>query len=233
MQTSGTFESVDLLSASTDEQDQSMEVEAMKDDGRGELCPAAGSQDQQASTPSTNTPQSPAPPTIYQIEFDVNHIGKNKPQNKRQALWRYCISTPEVDGSTTIREHVAQLVWSTHSGKYAIKVDGNEVFSNVAKGSVLEHKWRWDHMNACVVDEGGVQMRILACRKPPTRSSKNFRCYEFLLQGKVYRELPRYGSSDARNDDDAFQNEEREYKQGKLMTILDVIEPGWRAQGYA
>ncbi|EJK48519.1 hypothetical protein THAOC_32681 [Thalassiosira oceanica] len=209
---------VDLLS--TADQDQSMD---------GEL-PSNLNNDINTSQQSA-----PASTIYYQIEFDVEHIGKNRPQNKRQALWRYCIATssPGVDDSTTICEHVAQLVWSTHSGKYAIKVDGEEVYSNVAKGSVLEHKWRWDHRNACVVDEGGVQMRILACRKPPTRSSKNFRCYEFLVQGKVYRELPRFGSSASRSDDDAFQNEEREYNQGKLMTILDVIEPGWRAKGYA
>ena len=104
MQASSTFEdmsSVDLLfSASTadaDDQDQSME---------GELGTAAGAQDQLTTSNDNDidTPRSAPASTVYQMEFDVEHIGKNRPQNKRQALWRYCISTPGDDGTTTICE---------------------------------------------------------------------------------------------------------------------------------
>ena len=76
-----------------------------------------------------------------------------------------------------------------------------------------------------------------ACRKPPTRSSKDFRCYEFVIGGIVFRDLPTMddniegGSSPSKED---FDNEESAYQNsGKLMSILDVIEPGWRSDGFA
>jgi len=41
----------------------------------------------------------------------------------------------------------------------------------------------------------------------------------------------RGGSSPSRED---FDNEESAYQNsGKLMSILDVIEPGWRSDGFA
>ena len=43
---------------------------------------------------------------IYQIDFDVEHVGKNKPQSKRVAIWRYQMN----NGS----EHETKLIWSTH-----------------------------------------------------------------------------------------------------------------------
>lgn len=175
------------------------------------------------------------PSAIYQIDFDVEHLGKNKPQSKRMAIWRYGIpqeTSSSVDGAT-IAGHEAKLTWSTHSGKYTISVDGEDVFSSVAKGSVLEHKWRWSHGRGCAVEDDeddSVAMRIVACRKPPTRSSKDFRCYEFIIRGRVFRDLPVEGSSFGGD----FQNEENSiHDDGKLMTILDVIEPGWRASGFA
>ena len=42
--------------------------------------------------------------TIYQIDFDVEHVGKNKPQSKRVAIWRY-----QMNG-----DHETKLTWSTH-----------------------------------------------------------------------------------------------------------------------
>mmetsp|Transcript_30765 Transcript_30765/g.64334 ORF Transcript_30765/g.64334 Transcript_30765/m.64334 type:complete len:167 (+) Transcript_30765:2-502(+) len=139
------------------------------------------------------------------------------------------------DGAIKVGEHEAKLVWSTHSGKYAIYVDGEEVHSHTAKGSVLEYKWKWDHAKACICDEDdsqSVRMRIVACRKPPTRSSKDFRCYEFIIAGKVFRELPVLGSSNYQNNAE-FQNEEMELNNGQLMSILDIVEPGWRSDGFA
>eukprot|EP00571_Detonula_confervacea_P003860 CAMPEP_0172322446 /NCGR_PEP_ID=MMETSP1058-20130122/45898_1 /TAXON_ID=83371 /ORGANISM="Detonula confervacea, Strain CCMP 353" /LENGTH=239 /DNA_ID=CAMNT_0013038185 /DNA_START=40 /DNA_END=759 /DNA_ORIENTATION=- len=171
--------------------------------------------------------------TIYQIDFDVEHNGKNKPSSKRMAVWKYGIPRQSANGSTTLTGHEAKLTWSTHSGKYTISVDGEEVFSSVAKGSVLEHKWKWSHSKACVseddADDDSVAMRIIACRKPPVRSGKNFRCYEFLIGGKVFRDLPEESASFGGE----FQNEDNVYDYGKLMSILDVIEPGWRASGFA
>ena len=47
-----------------------------------------------------------SPSIIYQIDFDVEHVGKNKPQSKRVAIWRYQMN----NGS----EHETKLIWSTH-----------------------------------------------------------------------------------------------------------------------
>lgn len=164
--------------------------------------------------------------TIYQVEFDVNHVGRNKPASKRMATWKY--------GIHPAQEHEATLVWSTHSGKYTISVDGNDVFANVAKGSVLDYKWKWNHRAGCIAgddsdEEEGVAMRIVACRKPPTRSSKDFRCYEFVIQGKIFRELP--VNDGGVMGGSGFENEEQFY-DGKLMSILDIVEPGWRSTGF-
>ena len=76
-----------------------------------------------------------SPSIIYQIDFDVEHVGKNKPQSKRMAMWRYQIKD---------NEHETKLIWSTHSGKYTISVDGIDVYNNIAKGSVLEYKFKWN-----------------------------------------------------------------------------------------
>ena len=54
----------------------------------------------------------------------------------------------------------------------------------------------------------------------------------------MFRDLPtmddiegRGGSSPSKED---FDNEESAYQNsGKLMSILDVIEPGWRSDGFA
>ena len=208
------------------------------------------------------------------MDFDVEHVGKKKPQSKRVATWRYGMSVTSGNGISSIELHEAKLVWSTHSGKYAISVDGEEVSSAVAKGSVLEHKWKWNHPKGVVVvgDDGDddderdcVKMRILACRKPPVRSSKNFRCYEFIIEGKVFRDLPFHGSGSGlsrtataagggggevgefQNEDSLEEDAEMEDggcgvdfnassyddDDGKLTSILDVIEPGWRSTGFA
>lgn len=190
-----------------------------------------------AGAPSLLTSSSDQQNAIYQINFDVDHLGKNKPQSKRMAVWKYGIPQDSADGNTTIiAGHEARLIWSTHSGRYTISVDGEEVFASVAKGSVLEHKWKWSHKRSCVVtdDEGDadcVAMRIIACRKPPIRSSKDFRCYEFVIGGKVFRDLPVNATDEFSGRE--FQNEESVYEDGKLMSILDIIEPGWRADGFA
>ena len=56
---------------------------------------------------------------IYQIEFDVDHVGKNKPASKRMASWKYGIPrTSTSTNCTIIEEHQAQLTWSTHSGRW-------------------------------------------------------------------------------------------------------------------
>eukprot|EP00581_Thalassiosira_minuscula_P011022 CAMPEP_0183715644 /NCGR_PEP_ID=MMETSP0737-20130205/9785_1 /TAXON_ID=385413 /ORGANISM="Thalassiosira miniscula, Strain CCMP1093" /LENGTH=252 /DNA_ID=CAMNT_0025944761 /DNA_START=309 /DNA_END=1067 /DNA_ORIENTATION=+ len=199
-----------------------------------------------SSSEQQNSVEDLNPSSIYQINFDVEHLGKNKPQSKRMAVWKYGLPrvTASADGHT-LACHEAMLTWSTHSGKYTISVDGEDVFTSVAKGSVLEHKWKWSHSRGCVVedDEDGnhdqeedeeevVPMRIIACRKPPTRSSKDFRCYEFIIGGKVFRDLPVTGSD--RNREGGYENEERMmYDDGKLTSILDIIEPGWKADGFA
>lgn len=185
---------------------------------------------------SSSEHQNPVDPSaIYQIDFDVEHLGKNKPQSKRMAIWKYGIpqESARAEDGMIVACHEAMLTWSTHSGKYTISVDGEEVFSSVAKGSVLEHKWRWSHHKACVSEdeEDVVAMRIVACRKPPVRTSKDFRCYEFIIGGKIFRDLPVHGSDEY--FEGGYRNEECVYDDGKLTSILDIVEPGWRSGGFS
>lgn len=177
-----------------------------------------------------NYPQ--ASSSIYQRNFDVEHIGKKKPQSKRQATWTYGFPKNMEDENLILEEHETRLTWSTHSGKYSIEVDGQIVFEGVAKGSVLEHKFIYNHTKGCVGDdsseEGYIRMRIIACRKPPTRSSTNFRCYEFVIGGRVFRDLARnnqYGED--------FHNEDSMDDVGVLSSILDIVDPSWRSAGMA
>lgn len=188
--------------------------------------------DSSMSKPSSfdNNPQ--APSAIYQLNFDVEHIGKKKPQSKRQATWTYGFPKNTTDENWILEEHETRLTWSTHSGKYLIEVDGQVVFEGVAKGSVLEHKFIYNHTEACVGDdsseEGYIRMRVIACRKPPTRSSTNFRCYEFVIGGCVFRDLARnnhYGED--------FHNEDSRDDVGVLSSILDIVDPSWRSAGMA
>ncbi len=87
-------------------------------------------------------------------------------------------------------------------------------------------------------NDGGdavVSMRVIACRKPPVRSSKDFHCYEFIIGGKVFRNLLVYDSTGSyeKGIRQVFKNEEDSFNDGKLKSILDGIEPGWRASGFA
>lgn len=190
-----------------------------------------------------NKAQEEAPPSsstlsIYQLNFDVEHIGKKKPQSKRQATWTYGFPKQQTqDGETnnmTLEEHETRLTWSTHSGKYSIAVDGQVVFEGVAKGSVLEHKFIYNHTKGCVGDdsseEGYIRMRIIACRKPPVRTSKNFRCYEFVIGGRVFRDLARSNNPYYGED---FHNEDSMDDVGVLSSILDIVDPSWRSAGMA
>ena len=146
-------------------------------------------------------------------------------------MWRYALATsPDAAASSS---HEAVLTWSTHSGKYAIAVDGAEVFHSVAKGSVLEHRWTWSHVGARAADAGeegdGVALRVVACRKPPVRASKDFRCYEFLVGGRRFCDLPAHGGAPGDGDGWGFANEEPR-DDGRLTSILDIVDPGWRAR---
>ncbi|KAL3780422.1 hypothetical protein HJC23_004359 [Cyclotella cryptica] len=186
---------------------------------------------------------------IYQLDFDVDHVGKNKPASKRMATWKYGIPrSSSLNNDTIIEEHQAQLTWSTHSGRWSVSVDGNDVYASQTKGSVLDYKWKWNHRAGCVVTndesihegEPIVSMRIVACRKPPVRSSKEFRCYEFIIEGRPFRTLP--APKDARDENGSntsfgsggggFENDDN-FDDGKLMSILDIVEPGWRSRGFA
>lgn len=225
-----TMNSVDLLSISTSVDQGELGQRPLQD-----IVEESNHQETPALPPLQPTP--PSAGVIYQIEFDAEHTGKHRPQSKRNISWKYGVPR-EAESGTKIGGHEAKLIWSTHSGKWAIFVDGEEVYSHQAKGSVLDYKWRWNHTKACVCDdedEEGVPMRILACRKPPNRSSKDFRCYEFIVGGKIFRELPLLGSH-SNNESRAggeFQNEESTHDDGQLMSILDIVEPGWQSAGFA
>ena len=42
---------------------------------------------------------------------------------------------------------------ASSSGKYTISVDGIDVYNNIAKGSVLEYKWKWNFVKGCISDD--------------------------------------------------------------------------------
>jgi len=63
-------------------------------------------QQQQQQQQTEESVEKAAADIIYQIDFDVEHVGKNKPQSKRVAIWRYQMN----NGS----EHETKLIWSTH-----------------------------------------------------------------------------------------------------------------------
>ena len=102
--------------------------------------------EQQKSVEESAADNNTSSSIIYQIDFDVEHVGKNKPQSKRVAIWRYQMN----NGND---EHETKLTWSTHSGKYTISVDGIDVYNNIAKGSVLEYKFKWNFVSGCVSDD--------------------------------------------------------------------------------
>ncbi|KAL7524923.1 hypothetical protein ACHAXR_000780 [Thalassiosira sp. AJA248-18] len=235
----GSMNSIDLLSPTKDnaptffDQGDARPSQSNLEQIEEDSAAAAGAPSSSSSPSEQQNLMDPS--AIYQIDFDVEHLGKNKPQSKRMAIWKYGIPRKSANGTMTVAGHEAKLTWSTHSGKYTISVDGEEVFANVAKASVLEHKWKWSHSKGCAAEDedDSVAMRIIACRKPPVRSSKDFRCYEFIIGGKVFRELPVNGVDGSSFGGD-FQNEESAFNEdGKLMSILDIVEPGWRASGFA
>lgn len=233
--------SVDLLSgASGDDAEAATAAAATNNNGGGELEATDPMTTEPGAPPSLDSMPKPSsfdnksnvPPPIYQLNFDVEHIGKKKPQSKRQVTWTYGFPKQTEGGNMVPEEHETRLTWSTHSGKYSIEVDGQVVFESVAKGSVLEHKFIYNHTQGCLGDDSSeeeyIRMRIIACRKPPVRSSKNFRCYEFVIGGRVFRDLARYNQYG-----EEYHNEDSMEDVGFLSSILDIVDPSWRSAGMA
>lgn len=247
--------SVDLLSDCCNTGSFNDTSSIIDDDAETEMvtvAPGSPSKDIMPTAPPLsafdgNSQQPPAAAaSIYQMNFDVEHIGKKKPQSKRQATWTYGFPKQKTEtttgGEMVLEEHQARLTWSTHSGKYTIEVDGAVVFESCAKGSVLEHKFIYNHTKGCVghdsTEDGYIKMRIVACRKPPVRSSKNFRCYEFVIGSTVFRDLPRmntitttnhqyYGGGEDFHNEDYYSMDD----VGVLSSILDIVDPSWRSSG--
>ena len=136
------LESVDLLSF--DQQRGSNSEELQSPSNNLEQIDEQKVQQTEESVEKAAADNNASPSIIYQIDFDVEHVGKNKPQSKRMAMWRYQIKD---------NEHETKLIWSTHSGKYTISVDGIDVYNNIAKGSVLEYKFKWNFVSGCISDD--------------------------------------------------------------------------------
>ena len=97
------LESVDLLSF---DQRGSNTSELQSPSSNLEQINEQQVQQQQQQQPQTEESVDNNASIIYQIDFDVEHVGKNKPQSKRVAIWRYQMN----NGS----EHETKLIWSTH-----------------------------------------------------------------------------------------------------------------------
>lgn len=170
----------------------------------------------------------------YRIGYEVKYTGRRKSESKRVVTWRFALGRGGrgVENGRGV-EHEVQLVWSTHSGRYSVHVDGNEIKAVRAKGySILDYEWRWNFWLGKLChddDEGVAKMRVVACRKAPNRSGPNFRCHELLIGGKSYFELPGGESDDFDNE---TTNGTTHIGNVGAVSILDIICPDWRGDGF-
>jgi hypothetical protein len=107
------------------------------------------------------------------------------------------------------------LTWSKKTGKIEIEMDGsdNVWFGRRSGASVFDYKWT-------TKEECPLTLRILATNAP--KLHENFRCYDLIINDKVFAHLPLYGdgsSSIALPESDLGEFDQRP------SSILDVIYP--------
>lgn len=85
--------------------------------------------------------------------------------------------------SLTLFPMTVTLTWSTQTGKVLIHLDGNEIDFYECKGySILQRKFESREL--------GIHFELLASRVAPNHADRDFLCYECIINGQAFSELP-------------------------------------------
>ena len=142
-------------------------------------------------------------PSIYQLEYSVENLGKHKEESKRCIRWAF-----QVDQ----KQHEVQFTWSINSGKQNVTLDGENVLSNKKKSrSVFDE----------IITQPGEtpSLRVVCSRTAPNGAHPSFRCYELLIDDKPFHTYPQLGAGG-----DYMEPAATGYDGP--MSILDVLFPG-------
>lgn len=144
-----------------------------------------------------------APPTIYQIEFSKENIGKTKNDTKRRLKWIYAIGTTD--------RHEVLFTWSTVSGKQHVTINGETVISQQWQRTVFNEKM-------LTTSRGHpIELRLVCTRTMPTGAHPNFRQYELLINDRPYFTYPRLDGKGFAVEADTPE---------RPMSVLGLLYPG-------
>lgn len=124
--------------------------------------------------------------SLYQVSFQEEDVAKFNKSSKTKVTWVFRASPTANVGDG--REHSVSLTWSKKTGKQEIEMDGTEQvwFGRHRGASVFDQKWEGETAPGV-----SLQFRILATCAPKLHS--NFRCYDLIINGQVFANLPHYG----------------------------------------
>jgi len=135
--------------------------------------------------------------------------------------------------------HTVLLTWSTQTGKVVIHLDGNEVDFDDCKGySIIQRKIESREL--------GLNFELLATRVAPLGAASDFLCYECIINGQAFSQLPQkndnrliMSTADSMNgqphlvtDGDSYSTSEQEeedaatpYSLSNLRSVVDIVYP--------
>lgn len=117
-----------------------------------------------------------------------------------------------------MKVHEVLLTWSLLSGKEYITLDGREEHHNQkGRTSICDHKW---------TTRDNYELHVVTTREPPLKSPPNFRCYELLLNGRSFFNLPKPGQTESRQ-----RSTEYEIAYGAPSSIVEILYPGLLQKG--
>jgi hypothetical protein len=114
-----------------------------------------------------------------------------------------------------------------------IHLDGDEVhFSDLKGFSIIQRKF----------EAAGLQFEILACRTAPNKADRDFLCYECIINGQAFSQLPNMSENrllmttedspqPVIDDGDNYSSEEEEndetasYYDNDLCSVVDIVYP--------
>ena len=117
------------------------------------------------------------PPSIHQINFSVQNIGKTKQDTKRRIKWVYAIGDND--------RHEVIFTWSLVSGKQLVTINGE---------TMISQQWQRTVFNEQILTTSNghpVILRLVCSRTVPSGAHSNFRQYELLINDRPYFTYPR------------------------------------------
>jgi len=158
---------------------------------------------------------------IYKIECVEENVGRIQQLSKKWVTWRFqvveevevkpptevvqkveLLASPAPEVPVTLPSHTEMeplsipkvqtycisINWSLITGKQEIEMNGETIwFGRRSGGSIFSHAWVEDDF----------QLEVLGtCNSPKKHVSPGFRCFDLMINGRTYHELPIWGKTE-------------------------------------